>query len=83
MDDQVTYRYVNLCELIISGLLTCFIDPELQPKAEPEETVDPTKKRKHHITYLAERAKATEQELKAAWATSKNNRMMSRAKYGF
>lgn len=58
-------------------------DPELQPKAEPEETVDPTKKRKHHITYLAERAKATEQELKAAWATSKNNRMMSRAKYGF
>ncbi|XP_066148428.1 uncharacterized protein [Euwallacea fornicatus] len=58
-------------------------DPELQPKATPEEVLDPTKKRKHHITYLAQQAKANEQEYKAAWATSKNNRMMSRAKYGF
>ncbi|XP_066255958.1 proline-rich protein PRCC isoform X2 [Euwallacea similis] len=58
-------------------------DPELQPKAAPEDVLDPTKKRKHHITYLAQQAKANEQEYKAAWATSKNNRMMSRAKYGF
>ncbi|XP_050295228.1 uncharacterized protein LOC126735311 isoform X2 [Anthonomus grandis grandis] len=59
-------------------------DPDLAPKpSEDDDQMDPTKKRKHHITYLAQKAKANEQELKAAWATSKNNRMMSRAKYGF
>ncbi|KAL1517179.1 hypothetical protein ABEB36_000977 [Hypothenemus hampei] len=58
-------------------------DPELAPKKEAEEPVDPTRRKKHHITYLAQKAKANEDELKATWATSKNNRLMSRAKYGF
>ncbi|XP_076264715.1 uncharacterized protein LOC143198942 isoform X2 [Rhynchophorus ferrugineus] len=58
-------------------------DPEMAPKLEIDNPVDPTRRKKHHITYLAQQAKANEQELKSAWATSKNNRMMSRAKYGF
>jgi len=59
-------------------------DPEMMaPRGDPSDPVDPTKKRKHHITYLAQQAKANEQELKTAWASSKNNRMMSRSKYGF
>lgn len=58
-------------------------DPDLAAKVETEDEVDPTRRKKHHITYLAQQAKANEQELKSAWATSKNNRMMSRAKYGF
>ncbi|XP_060518053.1 uncharacterized protein LOC132696926 [Cylas formicarius] len=58
-------------------------DPEMSPKAQVGDAVDPTKRRKHHITYLAQQAKANEQELKSAWAAGKNNRIMSRAKYGF
>lgn len=57
-------------------------DPEMEQKPE-EETVDPTKRKKHHITYLAQQAKANEQDLKTQWATSRNNRLQSRAKYGF
>lgn len=66
-----------------SNRVIAFSDPELAPKPAPEEDMDPAKKKRHHITYLAQQAKANEQELKATWATSKNNRMMSRAKYGF
>ncbi|KAK9885798.1 hypothetical protein WA026_013667 [Henosepilachna vigintioctopunctata] len=58
-------------------------DPEFVPKAPIEEPVDPTKRKKHHITYLAEQAKANEQELQNQWASSKFNRNQSRAKYGF
>ena len=53
----------------------------MAPKTQVEDPVDPTKKRKHHITYLAQQARANEQELKSAWATSKSNRMMSLSKY--
>lgn len=58
-------------------------DPEMAPKATVENPVDPTRRKKHHITYLAQQAKANEQELANAWAASKNNRLASRAKYGF
>lgn len=58
-------------------------DPEMAPKATVEDPVDPTKRKKHHITYLAQQAKANEQELANAWAASKNSRLASRAKYGF
>ncbi|KAJ8910824.1 hypothetical protein NQ315_015559 [Exocentrus adspersus] len=58
-------------------------DPEMAPKAQIEDPVDPTKRRKHHITYLAQQAKENEQELQNAWAASKNSRLASRAKYGF
>lgn len=58
-------------------------DPEMAAKTKVENPVDPTRRKKHHITYLAEQAKANEQELQSTWATSKNNRLMSRAKYGF
>lgn len=58
-------------------------DPEMAPKPSVENPVDPTRRRKHHITYLAEQAKANEQELANSWAASKNNRLASRAKYGF
>ncbi|CAH1955366.1 unnamed protein product [Acanthoscelides obtectus] len=67
-------------ELWMTKALT---DPEMEPKKEAENPVDPTRRRKHHITYLAQQAKANEQELQNSWASSKNNRMMSRAKYGF
>lgn len=58
-------------------------DPEMAPKATVEDPVDPTRRKKHHITFLAQQAKANEQELANAWAASKNNRLASRAKYGF
>lgn len=58
-------------------------DPELAPKEEVENPVDPTRRKRHHITYLAQQAKANEQDLKNQWASSKNNRMATRAKYGF
>ncbi|XP_057661792.1 uncharacterized protein LOC130897142 [Diorhabda carinulata] len=58
-------------------------DPELAPKPVIENPVDPTRRKKHHITYLAQQAKANEQELKNQWAISKNNKFASRAKYGF
>lgn len=58
-------------------------DPELAAKPKIENPVDPTRRKKHHITYLAEQAKANEQELQNTWAASKNSRLMSRAKYGF
>nr|CAI5856767.1 unnamed protein product [Callosobruchus analis] len=67
-------------ELWMTKALT---DPEMEPKKEIENPVDPTRRRKHHITYLAQQAKANEQELQNSWSSSKNNRMMSRAKYGF
>lgn len=58
-------------------------DPEMAPKSKIEDPVDLTRRKKHHITYLAQQAKANEQELQNAWAASKNNRLASRAKYGF
>ncbi|KAJ8981300.1 hypothetical protein NQ317_004036 [Molorchus minor] len=58
-------------------------DPELAPKPQIEDPVDPTRRKKHHITYLAQQAKANEQELQNTWAASRNNRTASRAKYGF
>lgn len=58
-------------------------DPDMVAKPTVEDPVDPTRRKKHHITYLAQQAKANEQELQSAWAASKNNRLASRAKYGF
>lgn len=58
-------------------------DPECVPKKVVVDESDPTKKKKHHITYLAEKAKANAQELQGQWSASKHNRMQSRAKYGF
>ncbi|KAL3284788.1 hypothetical protein HHI36_018931 [Cryptolaemus montrouzieri] len=58
-------------------------DPDFVPKQAVEDPVDPTKRKKHHITYLAQQAKANEQELQSQWASSKFNRNQSRAKYGF
>lgn len=58
-------------------------DPEMAPRAVIDDPVDPTRRKKHHITYLAQQAKANEQDLKNSWAISKNNRMASRSKYGF
>ncbi|XP_072401234.1 uncharacterized protein [Diabrotica undecimpunctata] len=58
-------------------------DPEMAPRSAVEDPVDPTRRKKHHITYLAQQAKANEQELQSQWAASKNNKYASRAKYGF
>ncbi|XP_068914681.1 proline-rich protein PRCC isoform X1 [Tenebrio molitor] len=58
-------------------------DPDTAPKAAVENPVDPTRKKKHHITYLAEQAKANEQELQSQWSASKHTRNQTRAKYGF
>ncbi|CAH0547722.1 unnamed protein product [Brassicogethes aeneus] len=58
-------------------------DPEMEPKQEEEEVVDPTRRKRNHITHLAQKAKASEQELKNQWGASRNNRLQTRAKYGF
>lgn len=47
-------------------------DPEYIPKKEIEDPVDPTRRKKHHITYLAQQAKANEQDLKNQWADRKS-----------
>lgn len=65
------------------SMIKSLTDPEIARKATCEDPVDPTRKKKHHITYLAQQAKANEQELANAWAASKNSRLASRAKYGF
>ncbi|EFA00260.1 titin isoform X2 [Tribolium castaneum] len=58
-------------------------DPDSAPKPVVEEPVDPTRKKKHHITYLAEQAKLNEQEFQSQWSASKYARNQTRAKYGF
>ncbi|KAJ3661264.1 hypothetical protein Zmor_005668 [Zophobas morio] len=58
-------------------------DPDQAPKNAVEDPVDPTRKKKHHITYLAEQAKANEQELQTQWSANKFARNQTRAKYGF
>ncbi|XP_044270444.1 uncharacterized protein LOC123015066 [Tribolium madens] len=58
-------------------------DPDSAPKPVIEEPVDPTRKKKHHITYLAEQAKLNEQEFQSQWSSSKYARNQTRAKYGF
>lgn len=58
-------------------------DPDEVPEPVVEDPVDPTRKKKHHITYLAEQAKANEQKLAAQWASNKHSRNQTRAKYGF
>ncbi|RZB62194.1 PRCC domain containing protein [Asbolus verrucosus] len=58
-------------------------DPDSAPKAVIENPVDPTRKKKHHITYLAEQAKVNEQELQSQWSANKYTRNQTRAKYGF
>lgn len=59
-------------------------DPQyLQPRSTEDESTNPVAKNKHHITFLAQQAKAKEQELQAQWASGNQKRQMSRAKYGF
>ena len=58
-------------------------DPELAPKYVIEDPVNDTCRRKHHITYLAQQAKANEQELKNQWAANRYTRQKTQAKYGF
>lgn len=58
-------------------------DPEMAPKFVVDNPVNDTCKRKHHITYLAQQAKANEQELQNQWAQSRFTRQKTQAKYGF
>ncbi|XP_065158677.1 uncharacterized protein, partial [Atheta coriaria] len=59
-------------------------DPEVErPSAAEGEPISAMSKRKHHITYLAQQAKANEQELKNRWASNKYSRKQTQAKYGF
>ncbi|KAI4466256.1 proline-rich protein prcc [Holotrichia oblita] len=58
-------------------------DPEMAPKFVVKDPVNDTCKRKHHITYLAQQAKANEQELQNQWAQSRFTRQKTQAKYGF
>lgn len=48
-----------------------------------EDSVNNTCKKKHHITYLAQQAKANEERLNHEWSQSKYKRQLSRLKYGF
>lgn len=60
-------------------------DPQYQqkPSNDSDDSSNPVAKNKHHITFLAQQAKAKEQELQAQWASGNQKRQMSRAKYGF
>jgi len=58
-------------------------DPEQKPPVEVEEPINHTAKKKHHITYLAQQAKANEQELQTQWSANKYTRKQTQAKYGF
>ncbi|XP_022915341.2 uncharacterized protein [Onthophagus taurus] len=58
-------------------------DPELSAKYVVKDPVNDTCKRKHHITYLAQQAKANEQELQNQWASNRFTRQKTQAKYGF
>jgi proline-rich protein PRCC len=42
-----------------------------------------TSKRKSHITYLADKAKANEQELEAMWSLNRQTKRQTQSKYGF
>ncbi|XP_017771457.1 PREDICTED: uncharacterized protein LOC108558909 isoform X2 [Nicrophorus vespilloides] len=59
-------------------------DPEANPKGTAiNDPVNNTCKKKHHITYLAQQAKANEQELQNQWSASRFSRKQTQAKYGF
>ncbi|XP_018336789.1 uncharacterized protein LOC108745175 [Agrilus planipennis] len=63
--------------------LKSLTDPNYAPKQEVEDEVNDTCKRKHHITYLAQQAKANELELQNQWAQNRFARKQTQAKYGF
>lgn len=64
-------------------IIKAVTDPEQAPRSVNEEPVNSVSRRKHHITYLAQKAKAQEQDLQNQWAQSRFNRQQTRAKYGF
>lgn len=64
-------------------LLKSITDPSVQPQNVVDDPVNDTCKRKHHITYLAQQAKANEQELQNQWSQNKYNRRLTQSKYGF
>lgn len=51
--------------------------------AEDQFPINSTCKKKHHITYLAQQARANEERLKEEWSQCKYKRQMTRLKYGF
>lgn len=64
-------------------LLKSLTDPNGATKPVVTSPVNDTCRKRHHITYLAERAKANEQELQAQWSANHQARNQTRAKYGF
>lgn len=58
-------------------------DPIFEPKYVTTKPVNNTCRRKHHITYLAQQAKANQQELQNQWAHNRYTRKLTQAKYGF
>lgn len=64
-------------------MIKSITDPTQAPKYTIKDPVNDTCKRKHHITYLAQQAKANEQDLQTQWASNRFTRKQTQAKYGF
>uniref|UniRef100_A0A6M2DN32 Putative proline-rich protein prcc n=1 Tax=Xenopsylla cheopis TaxID=163159 RepID=A0A6M2DN32_XENCH len=57
--------------------------PKISHAVKPLGGPSSTQKRKHQITYLAQQAKANEQELQNQWANNRMTRRQTQSKYGF
>ncbi|KAF2881249.1 hypothetical protein ILUMI_24929 [Ignelater luminosus] len=63
--------------------LKSLTDPRYEPKTTIQDPVNNTCKMKNHITALAQKALANDQELQLKWSENRYNRRLTQAKYGF
>lgn len=64
-------------------MIKSLTNPLYAPKQEITDSANSNCKKKHHITYLVQQAKANEEDLKTQWAATKYTRKQTQAKYGF
>lgn len=85
-DEKIDIVEINEDEILSDKkiwMTKSLTDPEMAAKYVVKDPVNDTCRRKHHITYLAQQAKANEQELQNQWAASRFTRQKTQAKYGF
>lgn len=72
---------VDKSRVLIKGLTE---EQSYSPASDSSDfNTSQTHRRKHQITYLAQQAKAREQELKNMWAQNRMTKRQTQAKYGF
>lgn len=72
---------VDKSRVLIKGLTE---EQSYSPASDTSDfNTSQTHRRKHQITYLAQQAKAREQELKNMWAQNRMTKRQTQAKYGF